>query len=325
MRIGIDLGGTHTAAAFVDDNGLIVKRAEIPTDASGGAKTVISGLLSVCEILLRGPEAVPDEPDQKKQTVARLPLSIGIGVPGTVDADKGEVIFTPNLPLRGADITGDLQKKFHCPVCIGNDANCAALGESVAGGAKGAQDAVLITLGTGVGGGVIIGGRLQTGVSGAAGELGHMVIIAGGRACGCGRHGCLETYASATGLIRTAIEVIGTHKDGALLELCSGRTEKLNGRIIFEAFRLGDKAAQSIVGQYAEHLAAGIVNIINILDPEMICIGGGISNEWDSLSPLLLARVDAERFPHSPSKTAQTRIVRAELGNDAGIIGAAML
>ena len=327
MRIGIDLGGTHTAAAIVDESGSIIKRAETPTDISGGAETVIAGLLYVCGSLMGvGTEVVDHyDPQPKIQPAGGFPQSIGIGVPGTVDAEKGEVIFAPNLPLKGVNITRELQKKYACPVRLGNDANCAALGETVAGGAKGAKDVVLITLGTGIGGGIIIGGNLHTGVSGAAGELGHMVITAGGRQCGCGRKGCWETYASASGLKKTADEIMKANADSLLWKLCDSDAEKVNGRIVFEAYRGGDGAAREIVEQYIEQLAAGIANLINILEPEMICVGGGISNEWESISKLLLARVDAERFPRASDQSPQTRIVRATLGNDAGIIGAAML
>lgn len=311
MRIGIDLGGTNIAAAFVDKDGSITKRVSIPANASGGPEAVIDGLMNVCKILL------DDTPEK--------PSSIGIGVPGTVNDEAGEVVFTPNLPFHNINITRGLQNAYNCPVRLGNDANCAALGETVAGGAKGAQDVAFITLGTGVGGGIILGGRLFTGLSGAASELGHMVIVAGGRKCGCGRHGCWESYASASGLIRTAIEIMGEYKDSLLWEFCGGMTEKIDGKAIFDAFRTGDHAARLTVDKYIEHLAAGIVNIINVLEPEMICIGGGIANSWECLSDPLQSLVDAEKFfRHSPC-APQTKIVKAQLGNDAGIIGAAML
>jgi len=311
MYIGIDLGGTNIAAAFVDKDGTITKRASLPANAAGGPDAVIEGLLNVCEALLEGTEETP--------------LSIGIGVPGTVNDEAGEVVFTPNLPFHNINVTQELHKKYGCPVRLGNDANCAALGETVAGVAKGAQDVVFVTLGTGIGGGVVLGGRLHTGLSGAASELGHMVILAGGRKCGCGRHGCWEKYASATGLVGTATEFMGTHKDSLLWELCGGLTEKVDGKAVFDAFRAGDCAARLTVERYTEHLAAGIVNIINILEPEMICLGGGISNAWDCLSESLHALVDAEKFFRFSTRTPQTKIVKAELGNDAGIIGAAML
>ena len=311
MFIGIDLGGTNTAAAIVEVDGKIIKRTSIPTDAGGGAFSVVNGLLKVCETLLEG--------------VAEAPTAIGIGVPGTVNDDAGEVLFTPNLPLSGYIITDELKKKYGCPVLLGNDANCAALGETVAGGAKGAKNVVFITLGTGVGGGVILDGRLHTGLSGAACELGHMVIISGGRKCGCGRLGCWESYASATGLVLTTLDLIRERPDSLLWELCGGDSAKVDGRMIFKAFRAGDHAALTAVELYTGHLAAGIINLINVLDPEMICVGGGISNEWDCLADSIQGLVDAENFFRYVRHRPKTRIVRAELGNDAGIIGAAML
>jgi len=311
MNIGIDLGGTNIAAALVDTDGAITGRVSIPTDKRGGAKTVTDGLLSVCDSLL--------------SNSAETPRSIGIGVPGTVNAEKGEVIFTANLPLAGTNITRELKEKYGCPIHLGNDANCAALGEVIAGGARGARDVVLITLGTGVGGGIIVGGRLITGISGAAGEIGHIVIMAGGRQCGCGRQGCWESYASATGLILTASEFMGMYPDSLLWEYCGGLVEKVNGRSVFDAFRAGDLAARLTVEQYVEHLATGIVNLINILEPELICVGGGISSSWDCFAEPLQLRVEAEKYSRYSKGLPQTRIVRATLGNDAGIIGAAAL
>jgi len=311
MHIGIDLGGTNIAAAFVDKDGVITKRASISANAAGGPYAVIDGLMRVCEVLLAD--------------TAEAPSSIGIGVPGTVNDGAGEVVFTPNLPFHNINVTQGLKNKYKCPVHLGNDANCAALGETVAGGAKGAQDVAFITLGTGIGGGIILGGRLFTGLSGAASELGHMVIVAGGRKCGCGRHGCWERYASASGLIGTAIEFMKEHEDSLLWDHCGGLAENINGKAVFDAFRAGDPAAILTVGKYTEHLAAGIVNIINIIEPEMICVGGGISNSWDCLSEQLQSLVDAEKFFRFSLHAPQTKIVRAQLGNDAGIIGAAFL
>jgi len=311
MRIGIDLGGTNIAAALVDEDCTITRRASIPSNAGGGPEAVIGGLMSVCETLLG---------DEKE-----VPLSIGIGVPGSVNDETGVVVFTPNLPFKHINITRELHERYGCPIRLGNDANCAALGETIAGGAKGAKDVVFITLGTGLGGGIIWDGRLLTGVSGAASELGHMVIITGGRKCGCGRHGCWERYASATGLKITATELMGEHKDSLLWELCGGAEEKLDGRSIFDAFRAGDKAARLAVERYTEHLASGIVSIINVLEPEMFCVGGGISHAWDCLAEPIQKIVDAEKYFRFSTQAPQTKLVKAELGNDAGIIGAAML
>ena len=310
MRIGIDLGGTNTAAVIVDESGVIIGRATVRTNA-GSTGSVIEGLLSVCDALLA--------------TVPVKPESFGIGVPGTVNAESGEVIFTPNLPLSGVNITRELQKKYSCPIRLGNDANCAALGEAVAGGARGVSDVILITLGTGIGGGIIVGGKLHTGLSGAAGELGHMVIVAGGRECGCGRKGCWETYASATGLKRTAKEFMELYDRSILWDFYRKNNDKVSGKTVFVAQRMGDAAAILAVDSYIGHLASGIVNLINILEPETVCLGGGISNEWETLAGPLQEKIDAERYPNSSADSPRTRIVRAELGNDAGLIGAAML
>jgi len=317
MYVGIDLGGTNTGAAIVDGSGKILKHKSIRTDVAGGHQTVVDGLLSVCEALLQGSK-------EPKQPSAQ-PTSIGIGVPGTVNVEKGEVIFSPNLPLRETNITNALHEKYGCPVRLGNDANCAALGEAVAGGAKGAKSAVFITLGTGLGGGIILGGRLLTGLSGAAGELGHMVIIEGGRECGCGRRGCWEAYASATGLKKTAIELMGANAGSALWELSGGATGKIDGSMVFKASAVGDKIARQAVEIYTWHLATGIANIINMLEPEMICIGGGISNSWEIISRQLIKLVGTEIYARFSADAPKTQIVKAQLGNDAGIIGAAAL
>jgi glucokinase len=183
----------------------------------------------------------------------------------------------------------------------------------------------MITLGTGLGGGIILGGKLHTGLTGAGGEPGHMVIFPDGRECGCGRRGCWERYAAATGLKTTALEYMDNYPESLMWELCVGLTERLDGRTVFEAFRAGDPAAVRTVGKYTEHLAIGIVNIINILEPEIFCVGGGVSNAWDCLEKPLATAVEAEKFMRFLKDTPKTKLVKAKLGNDAGIIGAAML
>ena len=311
MYIGVDLGGTNIAAAIVDESGVIKKTVSIPTETKGGHASVIQGIISACAELLKDTD--------------ESPKSIGIGVPGAVRDDIGMVVFTPNLPLKHVYMAKEISERFGCPVRLGNDANCAALGEVVAGSAKGMKNVTMITLGTGLGGGFIIDGKLHTGLSGSAGELGHMVIFSGGRDCGCGRKGCWESYASATGLKITATQFLEDRKDSLIWELCSGNLEKLNGRIIFDAYRKADPVAVLIVNQYISHLAVGIVNIINLLEPELLCVGGGISDAWDCIEEPLKAAVDSERFARFSDGTAEMKIAKAELGNDAGIIGAAML
>jgi len=311
MYVGVDLGGSKIAAAIVNDEGEIMERVHMPTKADAGPEAVVNGVIKACETLLDG--------------VEQAPLSIGIGVPGTVRDDIGLVVFTPNLPLKNIPMTKELSKKYNCPVRLGNDANCAALGEAVAGGAKGAKSVAMITLGTGLGGGIIIGGKLHTGLSGAGGEIGHMVIFAGGRECGCGRRGCWESYGAATGLKKTALEYMQKHPESLMWELCVGLAERLDGRAVFDAYRAADPAAMLTVSTYTEHLAIGIVNIINILEPELFCIGGGISYAWDCLEDPLNAAVELEKFMRFSEGAPKTKLVQAALGNDAGIIGAAML
>jgi len=311
MYVGVDLGGSKIGAAIVTGEGEILQRVNIPTNATGGPDAVVNGVIAACDALLENYEGQP--------------VSIGIGVPGQVRDDIGMVVFTPNLPLKDIDMVTKLSAKYDCPVRLGNDANCAALGEVVSGGAKGVKDVVAITLGTGLGGGIIIGGKLHTGLSGAAGELGHMVIIAGGRECGCGRRGCWESYASATGLKKTAMEFMVKHSESMMWDLCVGMVERLDGRTVFDAYRASDPAAILTVNKYTEHLAIGMVNIINILEPDVFCVGGGVSYAWDCLEEPLKAAIELERFTRFSTSTPQTKIVKAALGNDAGIIGAAML
>jgi len=311
MYVGVDLGGSKIAAAIVNDEGEIIERVHMPTKADAGPEAVVSGVIKACESLLENSN--------------HKPLSIGIGVPGTVRDDIGLVVFTPNLPLKNIFMTKELSDKYNCPVRLGNDANCAALGEAVAGGAKGAKDVAMITLGTGLGGGIIINGKLHTGLSGAGGEIGHMVIFSGGRECGCGRRGCWEAYAAATGLKKTALEYMQKHPESLMWELCVGLVERLDGRTVFDAYRADDPAAMLTVGQYIEHLAIGIVNIVNILEPELFCVGGGVSNAWDCIEEPLKSAVELEKFMRFSEGAPKTRLVKAVLGNDAGIIGAAML
>ena len=311
MHIGIDLGGTNIAAALVDGGCDIYKRISMRTDTGGGASTVIDGLTQAVQILLDGSKILPE--------------SIGVGVPGSVNEKKGEVLFTPNLPISGVNIANELRLSFDCPVYLGNDANCAALGETIAGCARGVKDAVFITLGTGIGGAIILNGRLYTGFNGAASEVGHMLIVDGGRKCGCGRLGCWEAYASASGLIKTAIDTIALHSGSIIWKLCGNNLDSIDGQMIFDAYRKDDKSAQEIVGVYTGHLAAGVIDIINILEPELLCIAGGISNAWDCLEEPLIKLVDTYRFTGKQRNIPQTRIEKSSLGDDAGIIGAANL
>ena len=314
MTIGIDLGGTNIAAALVDESGKITCKVSIPARASEGTEVVLNGLCEVVEMLF-----------QKSGLTPADVKSIGIGIPGMMNVETGVVYFSPNLPLKNTDMVSGLKEKFGLPVYINNDANCAALGEVAAGGAVGANDAVFVTLGTGVGGGIVFGGKVYAGFNGTAGEIGHIKIQMDGRPCGCGRKGCWEAYASATGLIKTTQEFMEEDKDSKMWDIVGGDITRVNGRTAFDAMRAGDASGKKAVDLYTRHLAAGVIDLINIFEPEVICIGGGISNEGETLLAPLRELVAAEAYSFKSDAVPHPAITKATLGNDAGIIGAAML
>ena len=243
--------------------------------------------------------------------------------PGLVNDEKGMVEYANNLPFKDFPIKAMLQERLGIKnISIANDANAAALGEAIAGAAKGSSSSVMITLGTGVGGGVIIGGKLLSGFNFAAGELGHIVIEAGGRQCTCGRCGCWETYSSATALTNMTNEKIEECRAaGRYTKMLEA--ERVNGRTACDAMRAGDEAGKEVYDEYVRYLAIGLANMINIFQPEIISLGGGVSNEGQSLIDALLPIIRKEQYGSSFLRCTQIRI--AELGNDAGMIGAAMM
>ena len=247
----------------------------------------------------------------------------GVGPLGIVNREAGCVDYSCNLDFYGQDLREFLTNALQKPIYMDNDANCAAYGEFVAGGAKGVSDAVAITLGTGIGGGIIIDKKIYSGFNFAGAEIGHTVIQMGGRPCTCGRRGCFEAYASATGLIRSTREAMEAHPESEMWALCGGDSAKADGHTAFDGMRAGDEAAAEVVRDYIEALACGVTDIINTFAPEILCIGGGISKEGDTLIAPLSEIVHREMYSRFSKR--QTRIVTAELGNDAGIIGAAAL
>lgn len=312
LRIGIDLGGTNIAAGIVGNNGTILYKKSIPTGAARPKEAIIEDIAALCHSLCA-------ENGVDFASVA----SVGIAIPGGVDEATGEILFTPNIPFTGINIAEILSQKLdNKPVRAVNDANAATIAEVFAGAAKGAENAVMITLGTGVGGGIVIGKKIYSGSNGLAGELGHFVIQAGGEKCGCGRRGCFEAYASGTALIRMTMEELNTcfMSGEATLMAESG---KVSARTAFDAFRQGDKAAARVIEKYTDALACGIVSLINIFQPEVFIIGGGISGEKQFLIDLLQPKIDAEEFSRNGKKRA--RLCTATCGNDAGIIGAALV
>lgn len=311
--IGIDLGGTNIVASVVDDDYNIIGTSKTPTNAPRSADEIFDDIADVCEEAVKAAGLTMEDID-----------SVGMGTPGTVNQD-GIIEFANNLAFNNVPARTMLAKRINKPeekVFIENDANCAALGEAYAGCGNGAKDFVAVTLGTGVGSGVIIGGKIVNGVNYAGGECGHMVIVVDGEQCSCGRKGCWEAYASATALIRQTKKAMEEYPDSLMHKLAK-EEGKVSGRTAFDAMRLGDIAGIKVVDDYIKYVACGLINIVNALQPEIICIGGGICNEGETLMKPLRRFIQSERY--SIHSKIQTKIVKAELGNDAGVIGAALL
>lgn len=309
--LGIDIGGTNISAGVVNDSFEIVSAAKVKTNAERPYEQVL------LDIIRAGEEAVSNG----GLTEADIDW-VGIGCPGTCNGDTGYVEYANNLHWENVPLRDDVSKAFGLPVYLDNDANAAALGEFVAGAAKGAKNAVAITIGTGLGAGIIINGSIYSGSNFAGAEIGHMVISEGGPVCTCGRHGCFEVFSSATALVRITKEEMEHSPDSALCEIAK-KDGKVSGRTAFKAAALGDEAGKCVVDFYIRHLACGIANTINIFQPDILCIGGGVSNEGANLLEPLKKLV-AENI-YSKNSRKNTEIVICRLGNNAGIIGAAML
>ena len=311
FTIGIDLGGTNIVAAVVDEKYNIIAKAKTPTAVPRSAELIFDDIAKVCK------EAV-----EKAGLTMNDISSVGLGTPGTVNSD-GVIEFANNLNFDNVPAKDMIIERLgDKPVYVANDANCAALGEAYAGCGNGAKNFIAVTLGTGVGSGVIIDGKIVTGVNNAGGECGHMVIVVDGEACTCGRHGCWEAYASATALINQTKKAMEQYPDSVMHQLAK-EEGKVSGRTAFDAMRRGDIAGIKVVDQYVKYVACGIINLVNALQPEIICVGGGICNEGETLLRPLRRYIEAERY--SVYSKIQTKILKAELGNDAGIIGAAIL
>lgn len=310
-NLGIDLGGTNIVAAVVDEGYHIISSSKTPTKTPRSADEIFDDIAMVCR------EAV-----EKAKLTNKDITSLGMGTPGTAN-QNGIIEFANNLGFKNVPARQMLIDRTGIKnVYVENDANCAALGEAYAGVGNGAKDFVAVTLGTGVGSGVIIDGRIVNGVNYAGGECGHTVIVVDGEQCSCGRKGCWEAYASATALIRQTKKAMEEYPDSYMHQIAAAEG-KVSGRTAFDAMRKGDIAGIKVVDQYIKYVSCGLINIVNALQPEIICIGGGICNEGETLMEPLRRFVQAERY--SIHSKIQTRIVKAELGNDAGVIGAAIL
>ncbi len=300
MFAGIDLGGTNIAAGLVDESGKILIKKSVPIgegrkNADLAVEKMVALVRELCDELGETPERV------------------GVGAPGIVNPETGKIETAANIAFRDYPLADKISAGLSLPVRLVNDANAAALAESLVGAAAGLKNTVMLTLGTGVGGGIVIDGKIYTGSSFGAGEIGHMVIVHNGRKCGCGRKGCFERYASATGLIETTREKAEKYPSSLI-----GKEQEITGRTAFELMRLGDEAAKEAVEEYIDYLATGTANLINLFSPDAIIIGGGVSNEGEALFAPLREKVAECLFSDS------TPIVRAALGSEAGIVGAAL-
>lgn len=310
-NIGIDLGGTNIKVGIVNENYGIISRASVKTNLPRPAEGIVE---SICE-------AVQLALDGAKITLDKI-TSIGIGTPGAANRSSGIVIYSNNLGFKNVHLGEMLEKKLGKKVYIENDANAAAFGEYLAGGGKGYEDVVVITLGTGVGGGVIIDGKIYTGHNFYGAELGHTVIEYNGRSCTCGRKGCFEAYCSATALITATKKAMEENKDSKLWEI-AGSLENVDGKTAFDGMRADDETAKAVVKEYIEYLGCGLTNMINIFQPQVLLIGGGVCKERDNLIVPLKAFIEKEAYYINESNS--TKLDICKLGNDAGIIGAAFL
>ena len=311
--IGVDLGGTNIAVGIVNENYEIVKKGSVPTLAQRGPEPIVHDMAELCKKLLAECEITMDDV-----------TGAGIACPGTVNPATGIVEYANNIKFSDFPLVALFSKEMDMPaenVKIGNDANLAALGEAVAGAAKGASSSVMITLGTGVGGGVILDGKMLMGCAFGGAELGHAVIEMNGRQCSCGRKGCFEAYCSATALVKLTKEKFEATSGTLMHEMCENDVNRVGGKTAFAAMKKGDKAGAEVVEEFISYLACGVANLINIFQPEVFTIGGGVSGEGDNL--LIPLREKVSEHIYSKDKILKTDLRIATLGNDAGIIGAA--
>ena len=300
--IGIDLGGTNIAICLVNKTGEIILKKSIPTRPKRKSELIIKDMATNCIEIL----------NESNISLSQI-KSIGIGIPGRFQ--NKTILHACNIEsLDNFNIENELKKYFDSPVYLENDANCAAFAEYLFGTSKGYKNSIMVTLGTGIGGGIIIDGKIYKGFQAGAGEIGHHVIISNGEKCNCGRNGCWETYASATALINQAIIAAKKNPNSKL-------NTELNAQKIFEIADANDKTAQDVINNYIFYLAEGLTNLINILHPEIIVIGGGISAQGKRLLTPLRKQIQKNVY----MKNLDTKIVQAKLGNDAGIVGAAFL
>ena len=311
--VGIDLGGTNIAAGAMPTDGTReIAMRMIPTLAEGGAGAVVDRIAALVEEVIAQTRA---ETGAERSDF----LGVGIGSPGPLDRARGVVIVTPNLGWRDFPLRDEVANRVNLPATLDNDANCATLGEWWCGAAKGGRNVVGMTIGTGIGGGLILDGKLYHGSSDAAGEIGHTTIDSTGRRCKCGNYGCLEAYTSGPAIAMRAREVLEGDEDSMLTKMVDGDMSKITAQTVFEASKRGDAVALEVVRDTAHFLGVGVSNLINIFNPDIFVIAGGVTQAGDLLFDPLRAEVRRRAF--KPSVDA-CRIVAGSLPLSAGVVGA---
>lgn len=304
--IGIDLGGTDIKGALLDLDGHTLEKIRVATDAKNGYQAVVARVLQVIEQL------------KQWSGIENKEISgVGIGIPGQIDYSQGKVLFAPNLDWHEVNIKQSIEQASGLPVFLDNDGNVAALGEMWSGAGKGYANIVMLTIGTGIGGGIIIDGQLLRGKSGSAGEIGHMIMLKNGPLCNCGQSGCLETLTAAPAILRQAREAMQSDRKTSLTDFA-----QLTAKDVFIAAERGDQVALQIIANSAYWLGIAIANLINVINPELVIIGGGVARAGD----ILIAPIRQIALAKALSVAAEAvKIVPAYLGNDAGCIGAGAL
>lgn len=306
--IGIDIGGMSIKAGIVDEKGNIIAKDTCVTRVEEGFSVIVADMYDLCKKIISIANLTKDDV-----------CGVGIGCPGTVDSKKGIITFAANLNFKKVNIIKEFKKHWNVKVVVNNDANCAALGETKFGSGINYNSAVFVTLGTGVGTGFIIDGSIFEGERGEGAEGGHICIKMNGEKCSCGQKGCWEAYASASALIKQTKMAI-TKNPNSLLAQIAQEKGKVTGVVPFEAYKQGDKVAEKVIKKYAEYVAVGLVILINIFRPQIVMIGGGVSNAGEYFIDMIKKQVKKRVFGGKINKIPE--IVKATLGNDAGIVGA---
>ena len=307
--IGVDIGGMSIKAGVVDENGKINSKLTCVTRAQESPEVIVEDIYNLCV-------AVTEKAGLKKEDIQ----AVGIGCPGTVNSQKGIITFAANLHFVKVNIVKEFQKHWAIKTVVNNDANCAALGEAKFSGLKNADDVLFITLGTGIGTGFIIGGKIFEGNKGEGAEGGHVCIKMGGERCSCGEKGCWEAYASATALLRQTKRAMEKHPE-SLMHTLAKEKGGVDGTVPFEAYLAGDKTATTVIKNYVRYIATGLVLLINVFRPQVVFIGGGVSNAGDYFIKMIERQV--RRHVFGGKINTVPKIQKAVLGNDAGIVGAA--